>query len=384
MAILFFILVLSALVIFHEFGHYFAARIFGIKAEEFGFGFPPRIFGIVKDGKRWKIIGARDRKEYKRTIWSLNWLPLGGFVRIKGEQPEHANDSDSILMKPIWQRIVVVSAGVFMNWVLATLLFTTIFIMGTPTYLEDVPRDAQISSQYIAVTRVLEGSPADAAGIKTGDKILQINGAAPKDAATLSEGIGKSDIHPIALSIDQSGTQKTVTITPVYLTEVGHTGIGIGLADIGMVSLPPLTAVKDGALMTVTLTQDIVFALGGMVRDIFIHHEVPQEVSGPIGIAVIAGDIAKQGITPFLQFAGILSVNLAVINLLPIPALDGGRILFLLIEAIRRKPMKRSLEVGIYNIAFLLLIALVLLVTVRDLSRYGGEIVGGAKSLVGI
>jgi regulator of sigma E protease len=384
MAFIFFLLVLSALVIFHEFGHFFAARIFGIKAEEFGFGFPPRMIGIVKDGKRWKVIGASDTKEYKNTIWSLNWLPLGGFVRIKGEQEDHAHDSDSILMKPIWQRIIVLGAGVFMNWVLATLLFAAIFIAGTPTYLDGLPSGAHVADRSIVVTKVLPNSPAATAGIQLGDKILQLNGATSKDAESVSGGIGAAGTSAITLLITHDGTQKTVTVTPTFIQDVGRTAVGIGLADVGTVSLPPLTAVKDGALMTVTLTKEIVLALGGMLGDLFVHHQVPQEVSGPVGIAVMAGDVAKQGIAPFLQFAGILSVNLAVINLLPIPALDGGRILFLLIEAIRRKPMKRSLEVGIYNIAFLLLIVLVLLVTARDLSRYGGQIIGGAKSLVGM
>ncbi|MFZ2804087.1 MAG: RIP metalloprotease RseP [Patescibacteria group bacterium] len=384
MAIIFFLLALSALVIIHELGHYFAARIFGIGAEEFGFGFPPRIIGIVKDGGKWKIVGGKDQKEYKKTIWSLNWLPLGGFVRIKGEQEGHEHDADSILMKPIWQRVIVIGAGVFMNWLLAATLFTALFAIGTTAYLDALPAGALVQNAAISVTEVLPGSPADTSGIQAGDKIVSLDGTTSKDANSLSSSIGQSGTRVVLLVVNRNGQQKTFSVTPTYLKEVGHTGIGIGLADVGTVSLPFFSAVKNGVLMTWELTKDIVLALGGMLGDLFIHHQVPQDVSGPVGIAVIASDVAKQGIAPFIQFAAILSINLAVINLLPIPALDGGRILFLIIEKIRRKPMKRNVEIGIYNVAFFVLIALVLLVTVHDLGRYGGEIVGGAKSLVGM
>jgi regulator of sigma E protease len=134
----------------------------------------------------------------------------------------------------------------------------------------------------------------------------------------------------------------------------------------------------------VSLTKAIILAFIDIFRQLFVSRTVPEDVSGPVGIAVIAGRIAKQGFTPFLQFAGMLSVNLAVINFLPIPALDGGRALFLVIEKLRRKPLSRKLEIGIHNVAFLLLILLIILVTVRDLSRYGGVIVDGVKGIAGM
>src|SRR5882762_7704845 len=119
LTLLIFLVILSVLVLIHEAGHYFAARLFGVKAEEFGYGLPPRVFGFVKVGKKWKRVSANDKKEYENTIWSLNWLPIGGFVRIKGEQGEGEHDHDSFHIKPIWQRIAILAAGVTMNWVLA-------------------------------------------------------------------------------------------------------------------------------------------------------------------------------------------------------------------------------------------------------------------------
>jgi regulator of sigma E protease len=168
------------------------------------------------------------------------------------------------------------------------------------------------------------------------------------------------------------------------IAQLGRAGLGIGLVDIGTVSLSPGQAIKGAVMTTAVYTKQILWTFGGLIKNLVALKPVGQDLSGPVGIAVMTGKVASEGIMPLLQFAAVLSINLAVINILPIPALDGGRVLFLLVEKIRRRAMSRTLEAAIHNIAFLLLISLTLLVTVRDVSRYGHAIVGGLKGLVGL
>lgn len=384
MFILLFFILLSALILIHEAGHYFVARAFGIKAEEFGFGFPPRIVGCVRDRGKWKIIGPRDRTQYACTIWSLNWLPLGGFVRIKGEHADGISDVDSIHTKPIWQRICVMSAGVIMNWLLAIVLFTSIFLIGTPAFLDAVPKDARVSRRAIVISETLPQSPAARAGIEPGDELTSIQGVAVASADEAKTLIRKQDDRPLSLRVRRNNQAITVDVTPVLLKDINRFGIGVAMADIGIISLPFPSALAHGVTVTASLSKDIVLSLVGIVRNLVTRGTVTEDVSGPVGIAVIANRIAKQGIAPLLQFTALLSINLAVINFLPIPALDGGRILFLVIEKLRRRPMSRTLEIGIHNIAFILLILIILFVTARDLTRYGGTIVGGVKGAIGL
>lgn len=384
MYFLFFFLVLSLLVIIHELGHFFAARMFGIKAEEFGFGFPPRIFGIVKDGKRWKVVGSKDKTGYKNTIWSLNWFPLGGFVRIKGEQEDGVNDKDSIHQKPIWQRVIVIAAGVVMNWLLAAALFTAIFAYGTVAFLDELPAGAHVSDRFVAVTDVLPASPAAAAGLQAGDEIVAVQGVKVSSAEDARARIGSRGQAPVSITVKRDSKEIALNATPAFLADFKKVAIGVGINDVGSVSFALPQAAYYGARLTVVMSVDIVRSVGSVLGNLFVHGKVQEDLSGPVGIAVVANKIAKQGIVPFLQFAGMLSVNLAVINFLPIPALDGGRVLFLILEKIRRRPMGRHLEIGIHNVAFLILLLIIILVTAKDLTKYGGLIVGGLRNVAGI
>ncbi len=374
MSFIFFFLALSVLVLIHEAGHYLAARMFGIKAEEFGFGFPPRLLGFVKENGKWKRVGLRDQGGYPGTIWSINWLPLGGFVRIKGENPGSEHDPDSLVAKPIWQRLIVMAAGVIMNWLLAIVLFSVVFWVGTTMYLENVPSGAVVRDQNIAITEILPQAPASVAGLIAGDQVLRLNGQEVRTADEARKFIQDQGVNPLRLTLVRNKVTQEVDVTPTYLTDIGRTGIGVGLADVGTVSLPPLSAVRAGAVMTGQLTKAIVIGFGDIIRGLITHRSVPAGVSGPVGIAVMAKDVAAQGVMPFLQFLGLLSVNLAVLNFLPIPALDGGRALFLMVEAIRRKPLNRAWEAGMHNVAFLILLMLIALITVRDLGHYSGTV----------
>jgi len=385
LTILMFLGVLSLLVLIHELGHFLAARTFGVKAEEFGYGFPPRLIGFVKDRGKWKRVKGNDESSYAKTIWSLNWLPLGGFVRIKGESADdHVKDPDSFQSKKIWKRVLILAAGVAMNWLLAYFIFVSIFLLGAPSILEDVPAGATVQDRSIRITSVMAGMPAATAGLETGDRVLTVAGAVPTDYNDARNLIAKQNETPFKITFVRDNVEKSVTVSPVQIKELGHAGIGVALADIGIVRFGVGQALWYAGVSTYGYTRDVLFAFGTMLHDLLLLHPLGQDVSGPIGIAVMTGQVAKQGIVPLLQFAAILSINLAVVNFLPIPALDGGRVIFLVIEKVRRRAMGQKLESGIHQVAFIALIVLILLITVRDLGRYGGLIIGGLKGLVGM
>lgn len=384
MALLYFLLVLSVLVLIHEAGHYLVARLFKVKAEEFGYGFPPRLIGFVKNRGTWRRVKRGDKGTYPGTIWSINWLPLGGFVRIKGEQPDGQNDADSFHMHPAWQRFFIIAAGVAMNWLLAVVLFFAVFTIGTKAIVQDVPAGAEIKNQQVRIMEVLVSSPADEAGIQPNDAVVAVAGIPATDEEHVRTEIGAQGLKTFTLTVNRDGKQLDLSLTPRMLPKIDHPAIGVALADVGDVSLPPLIAARASFVATINTTRSIVVAFWSLFRDLVTFKGVPQDVSGPVGIAVMTGSIAQQGIVPLIHFAALLSVNLAVLNFLPIPALDGGRALFIVIEKIRRRPMNRKIEAAVHNVAFLLLIGLILLVTVRDLSRYGGLIVGGLRGIVGM
>lgn len=371
-SVLIFLIVLSVLVLIHELGHYLAARAFGVKAQEFGYGFPPRIIGWTRLRGKWKRVGPTDRTDYPSTVWSLNWLPLGGFVRIKGEQVDGINDDDSMHNKPIWQRMIILAAGVTMNWLLAVALLSIVFSSGTLTLLEDLPKGAQVTDVRVIVTNVLAASPAKEAGFEMGDELIAINGQRFTASDPTRNAIRLAGEAPVDVTIRRNSEEKHLIVTPRMLKESERPVIGVALADAGIVSFSVPQAIFEATRFTATLTVAIVKALGGMVRDLWVTHRVSEDVAGPVGIAIMTGQVVKQGIAPLLYFAAMLSVNLAVINFLPIPALDGGRALFLVIEKIRRRPISRELEIKIHNIAFLVLIILILLVTARDVLRLVG------------
>lgn len=384
MSVVFFLLVLSALVLIHEAGHFFTARLFKIKAEEFGYGFPPRLFGYVKVNGRWKRVGRKDHGPYQNTIWSFNWLPLGGFVRIKGEQADGENDPDSFHTRPAWQRLIVLAAGVIMNWLLAFSLFVAVFTIGTKAVVEDLPAGALVRDKSVRIVMVLPGAPADRAGFQPDDVVLAIAGETPKNYEDARNLITAQAEKEFLVRVRRDNQDMEFRVKSEYIKQVDRLALGVGLADVGHVSFPFWKSFQVAGLVTFGYTKAVVLTFADIFKDLFAGRPVAEEVSGPVGIAVMTGRVAQQGIVPLLQFAAILSVNLAVLNFLPIPALDGGRVLFLLIEKVRRRPMSRVLEAAIHNIAFLILVLLILLVTARDISRYGGVIAGGLKGLVGM
>jgi len=355
--ILLFLVLLSVLVLAHEWGHFSAARKSGMVVEEFGIGFPPKLFS-------WK--------DKKGTVWSVNLIPIGGFVRIQGESGEHRFEAGSFATKSYLARFIVLFAGVFMNLVVAVLLFSIGFAFGLPSVIEGgVDARAIVSDEAINVVQVLAGSPAEQAGITNGDKVLTIDGETFTSGETAREALRPNeDGSPIEIGIEHSGEAKTVKVVPAYIEDIGRDGVGLALVETGKVRYPWYFAPVKGVTTTVGMTVQIVEAFGGLIKGVFTKDSnVAAQLSGPVGIAVLTGQVADLGLAHLVQFAAMLSVNLAVLNIMPFPALDGGRIFFLAVEAIRRKPNSQSFEQAVHAAGFALLILLVVFVTYRDIVK---------------
>lgn len=360
------IIVLGLVIFVHELGHFVAAKRMGVAVEEFGFGYPPRLFGIKR----------------KETIYSLNWLPFGGFVKIKGEQGDNKEAQDSFAHQKIWKRAVILSSGVFMNYVLAAVLLSIGFFIGLPTVVtEDLPLN-RIHDRKIQVVSLLEESPAQQAGFEIGDVIRDINGqkfTMVEEVQQYTESRPNEEVV-VTLERGQEILQKKLILKP--LDETGGGKMGTGLVETGMISYPWYQAIWEGVKASLYLTGQIIVAFYELLKNLIITQTVSADITGPVGIAIITSRVARLGFIYILQFTAILSVNLAILNFIPFPALDGGRVFFLIVEKIRRKAMNQRIESVIHTVGFFLLIALVILVTFRDVARFKDNILGFFRNLI--
>ncbi len=382
LTIIIFIAVLSVLVFAHELGHFVTARRLGVRADEFGFGFPPRAIGFYKnrEGKWRQVTGGRSYQSLENsknaknipapgsTIYSINWLPIGGFVKIKGENDNGDNEPDSFASKKIWQRTLILSAGVLMNVVLAWFLLSVGYMIGLPQSTADVGPRARVSEARVAIIDVLPESPAEKAGVKAGDFVLSIDGNLVALEKDMQDLVAAKEGSEVSLLISRNGEEETLNVQP-ELTEDGRAIIGVGIMAAGTVSYPLIPAFIEGAQTTGWLLKEIVLAFIGLFKNLFSGQSVGEEFAGPVGIANITGQAARLGFAYLLQFTALLSLNLAIINILPFPALDGGRILFLLIEKVKGKPVRRDIEAVAHNLGFILLIALIIFITYKDIIK---------------
>jgi len=380
--IIIFLVVLSVLVLVHEYGHFFAARRFGVKAEEFGLGFPPRAFGWYKNrAGKWRTVwGDRSADSLaaseaagvapaaESTIYSLNWLPLGGFVKIKGENGDGENDADSFAAKSIGRRIVILTAGVLMNIALAWFLLSVGYIIGLPQSTDTLGSNARVSDSQVIVSEVLPDSVAQRAGLQAGDAILRVNGVPVATEKDLQDMIAASGGRETALAIKRVDAEQSISVVP-SAKEGARPVIGVAIFSSGLISYPFFSAFWEGAKTTVWILGQIFIAFYDLFVSLFRGISVGDQFAGPVGIASITGQAARLGFSHLLQFMALLSLNLAVLNILPFPALDGGRVLFLAIEKLKGRPVRRELEALIHNIGFMLLIALVIFITYRDIIK---------------
>ena len=384
-----FFAVLGILVLVHEAGHFFVARYFKVKVEEFGLGLPPRLFGVrllpakqpeakeanpaAAPAKRWQFVWGKKNAGQNEagTIYSLNWIPLGGFVKIKGEEGEGKGEKDSFVSQSIWRRILIISAGVSMNIILAAIFLTFSLGIGSPQVIEDqvLPKLARVSDIQIRIMEVLPETPAAQAGIMAGDSVLEVDGQNFTEIEALRQYFNQKVGIPVNLKIKRDKAVLEKTATPIILAETKAGGIGMALVKTGFISYPWYAAGYYGTIETFKMAGGVIYGFYSIIKNLIVSQQMIGEVYGPIGIAGLVGDATRMGLLYLLQFTAVLSVIIAVINFLPFPALDGGRVFFLLIEAVRRKPVNQQVENLIHNIGFALLMLLLLLVTFRDLFR---------------
>lgn len=359
--ILIFIIGIAILILAHELGHFIAAKKNGIWVEEFGFGFPPRIYG----------------KKIGQTVYSINLIPLGGFVKLYGEEPGQKIDPHlknlSFSQKKIWQRGLVLSAGVLMNLLVGVIFFSLSYTIGIPQSIGSLPAGIKAD---VFITQVMPSSPAQKAGLKIGDKIIQV--IAPNEkifsidqVEILQKIVNQYRGQKIALKIVRGRHQlKTIQIIPRQNPPANEGAMGVVLANTIIQKYPWYISIWMGIKSTFRLFGLIFYSLWILLVKVFSGQNIGQVVSGPVGIFVLMKQMASLGFSYLCYFWAILSVNLAVINILPLPALDGGRLLFLLIEKVRRKPVSPKIEAIIHQVGFVFLIFLMILVTIGDIKRW--------------
>lgn len=367
LSILVFIFILGILVFAHELGHFLAAKQRGVRVEEFAFGFPPRLFGIRRG----------------ETLYSLNLIPVGGFVRLSGESPDgvtvkkdgsepDADDPRSFRSRPLWERVLIVAAGVAGNVILAWLLFSLAHVIGMPSVIKD--GETGVGEVRVVITSVAPGSPAQAAGIRPGDGISELR--APDQElyrVTVVEDVQRFvAAHrgmEIMLIVERSGKKDELRVTPRTNAPEGEGALGIAMVRTGTRSYPWYAALFKGVATTWRSSVMIVQGIGKLLMALVTQGRLVADVAGPVGIAVLSREAALLGVSYLIFFAAILSLNLAVINSLPLPALDGGRLLFLIIEWAKGSPVSRRAEQIAHTAGFGFLILLLALVTYRDIAR---------------
>lgn len=358
--VLAFIIILSVLVIVHELGHFFVAKKLGIKVEEFGVGFPPRAFS----------------RKIGETVYSINWLPVGGFVKLYGEdaagggavrsqksEVKSQNSVDEVerayYARPLWQRMAVVTAGVIMNVILAIVVISFLFAtQGVP-----LPTD------NIIVTEVAPNSPAAIAGILKNDRILKIDGKQIKTTELFISQTKKLRGQEVTLIVKRGDSEFTTKLTPRLNAPKNQGAMGVAISNIEVKKYSWFEAPIFGTIEAAKFSWMIASGLGTMIVDFVLHGTKPQGVAGPIGVAQLTGEAVRAGWFAVLWFMALLSLNLAVLNILPIPALDGGRFFFMIIEMLTGKKVSPKYEAYAHGVGLVLLLGLMAVVTLLDIVR---------------
>ncbi len=326
------IIVFGLLVLIHELGHFTVAKLVDIKIHEFAIGMGPKLLQTKKG----------------ETTYSIRALPLGGYVKMEGED-EESDDLRSFNNKPVWARIAVIFAGPFMNFILAIGLFSIIFyFIGTPT---------------TKISEVIPQSPAQHVGIQSGDIIHSINGEKMDTWQNIIDVISNSEENSIDILIIRNGNRIKKTVKPARNMDTNRTTIGIVTA----MERSIVASIRNGFIVIKAITTDVLIFLKGLITR---KPDVAGEVMGPVGIINLVGQVAKSGWLDVANLTAVLSVNLGLINLLPIPALDGSRIMFLLAEVLRGKPLDPEKEGIIHLIGFGILITLMLIITYKDILNF--------------
>jgi regulator of sigma E protease len=369
MSLLIFIAILIALIWVHELGHFSAAKFFGIRVDEFGIGFPPRLL----------------RVKWGETEYTFNLLLVGGFVKIHGEDPGEggtvARDPRSLAAKPRSVQAFVIVAGILMNLLFAWLALSVGYMVGMPTSA-DYDGIGTVTNARPTIVHIMPGSPAQAAGLQDGDIIESIETSDAKfDLRTLNtdrqahlvtDFIAAHQEQSLVLTVLRGSEEKTVIAKAAEGLVPGRKAVGMNLDDIGILRLPPHLAVEQGLVMTGRITVLTAQGLGMFFGNIFRGAADFSDVAGPVGIAGIGSRAVESGFAAAVTITALISVNLAIINLLPIPGLDGGRLLIIVIEGILRRPVSPKVVTAITVAGFALIVTLMVLVTYHDIAKLVG------------
>lgn len=331
------VFVFGVLVTVHEFGHFITAKLTGMRVDEFAIGFGPKLYQ-QKDGD---------------TLYSLRAIPLGGYNKIAGMDPDDPVTEDGFNSKSIPKRMLVILAGALMNFVLPVILFTGIFLIQG--------MDRPVNEPVLG--SVVKYQAADRAGLKPGDRIVAINGRPVHTWNEVVDNLRANGAKEVAVTAETGGRVQELKMMPEYSMELGRPLIGI---------TPKFENIRPGLLeagkLGVQYTGYIIRAMVGALKNI-VTGKAAADVAGPIGVAQMAGEVAEQGVLPLMNFVAFLSINLGVINLLPLPALDGGHFVLLILEALRGKPLGKEAMVRIQTVGIVLILALTLFTTFKDITR---------------
>lgn len=364
--ILAFIFVFGVLVFIHELGHFLAAKKMGVRVDEFAFGFPPKIWSWKKGN----------------TTYAINAIPIGGFVKLYGEEGEGAKKQDSLASKKPWQKTVVFAAGVAMNLALAWILLVIFYLVGGKPLIPAMGDFRQIkNTQTVTISEVAAGSPAEKNGVKSGQTVKLINQKEIHTTGDVYEAIraGADDNgnKSVLVTVIENGTEQTKKIT-TYKDEIESGGqkttvnrIGIVMTETGKIQsawwAAPWIALKE----TGKIIELNIVGMFNFFKGIILGGHLSKDVGGPVAIAQLSGGAARLGVIVLIQFIAVLSIAVAILNILPFPALDGGHIAFIGIEKIMRREVPARIKNTINWAGFGLLLLLMAVVTVNDLVRIG-------------
>lgn len=361
MNILIFLVILSVLVIVHEAGHFFVAKYFNIRVDEFGLGYPPR---------------AKKLFSWRGSVFTLNWLPFGGFVKIFGENPNENDEElseegpaapgEKFTAKNRGIQSAVLVAGVTANFLFAWLLISFGFMSGLPA---PVGVSLPVENAKTLITTVIPGSPADEAGLRSGDEIVSLdrnNNPTSELTPEIASQVISLSKDPIIFNIKRGDDLYSKTVIPKEGIVPGKPAVGVAMDNVGIVKLSPLKAFYYGFKTTAELTWVTAKALGNFIIQGIRGQGDLSQVTGPIGLVGMVGEVQQLGFIYLLSFTALISINLAIVNLIPFPALDGGRLLFVGVEAITRKKIPARIFNAANTVGFGILILLMILITFRD------------------
>lgn len=359
MTLLLVIVILVFLIVTHELGHFIAAKIFRVRVDEFGLGYPPRAFLLGKFGE---------------TEYTLNWVPFGGFVRLYGEDAD-ARGRGSFIMAKRWKQMIILVAGVTMNALVAWGLFALALHAGIPRVVPDSL--AGTPGAHLLVSDVVAGSPANAAGIAAGDTIAGVGDAAGVSISTLTpesvaDFVKVRGGKKIVITLIHDGATSTISVIPANAVIPGQAAtpaLGVGLVEVTGIALGWGQSIVEGFSNTISAFETVVSSLWQLLASVFQGAPDLQDIVGPVGLVSVVGGAAQNGAGEVLALAGFIAVNLAIINLIPIPALDGGRLVIVFFELVTRRQAPRLVIQILNTIGIAIIILLMITVTYHDIAR---------------